>query len=41
VAVNRKLVTAYATALADLIGERLATRFLHAAFAPDDAHKNT
>ena len=40
VSANRKLVTAYVTALVDLIGERLATRFLHAAFAPGDAHKN-
>lgn len=41
VTVHRRLVTAYTTVLADLIGERLATRFLHAAFAPGDAHKNT
>ncbi|MEX5744890.1 hypothetical protein [Massilia sp. X63] len=40
VAVNRALVTDYAAALAELIGERLASRFLVAAFAPGDAHKN-
>lgn len=40
VAVNRALVSAYAAELADLIGERLASRFLHAAFAPGDAQKN-
>lgn len=41
VAVNRALVATYAAELADLIGDRLAGRFLHAAFAPADAHKNT
>lgn len=41
VAVNRALVTTYVTELADLIGERLASRFLHAAFAPGGAQTNT
>jgi len=41
VTVNRALLLTYATELADLIGDRLASRFLHAAFAPDTAHKDT
>lgn len=40
VAVNRVLLGTYAAELAELIGERLAGRFLHAAFAPNDVHKN-
>ncbi len=40
VAVNHRLLTAYAAEIVDLIGERLATRFLHAALAPADAPKN-
>ncbi|QOY93826.1 hypothetical protein IM543_20170 [Massilia sp. UMI-21] len=40
VAVNRVLLRTYVAELAELIGERLASRFLHAAFAPNDTHKN-
>lgn len=41
VAVNRILVTSYTRELADLIGDRLASHFLQAAFAHGDINKNT
>mgnify|MGYP000067461844 CR=1 FL=1 len=41
VAVNRALMTTYATTVAELIGTPLASKFLQAAFAEDETNKNT
>ena len=41
VAANHALLSTYVAGLADLIGLRLATKFLGTAFADDDTNKNT
>jgi hypothetical protein len=41
VAVNRALLASYTTGLAELIGPGLVTRFVRAAFPPDESNKNS